>query len=182
MGPQTEAYSHIEVSGDDISAVVRGISSDPLRKIILGKYDLENVEKGEYYPMDRYLSLLYEIEEKMPSVLRNIGRHVIQEAILPDGITAFDQALEVADTAYHLNHRGAGKDEIGHYRFERQPDRSLHMIVDSPYPCLFDEGVILGIADKFGAKINITHHDGTCRKTSDPHCHYSIEIVEQATW
>lgn len=176
MVSQSEKYRHIQVSGDDISSVVRGISADALCKVLLNRYDLNNAQKGQYYPMNNYLSLLYDIEEKMPAVLKNIGKSIISEALFPPDVTNFEEALMVADTGYNMNHLGSEEDEIGHYLFEKKSEKRFHMIVDSPYPRIFDEGVILGIAEKFNSVISLKHDDDACRSKGDQRCNYHIEI------
>ncbi len=179
MVQQTDVYGHIQVSGEDITAVIKGITATTLCNVLLAKYDLHNVQKGQFYPLGDYLSLLSELEERMPTVLRSIGKHIISEALFPPAVEDFEQALEVADTGYYMNHPGAEQDEIGHYLFKRQSDPDLHMIVDAPYPCAFDEGVILGMAARFNVVISLKHYDGRCRSKSDSRCHYRIEIMKR---
>ena len=176
MISQSEKYSHIQASGEDISSVVRGISAEALCKVLLNKYELNNVQKGQYYPVNNYLSLLYDIEKRMPAVLKNIGKSIISEALFPPDVTIFEEALVAADTGYYMNHLGAEKDEIGHYLFEKKSEKHFHMIVDSPYPCIFDEGVILGIAEKFNEEISLKHDGDACRSKGDQQCNYHIEI------
>ncbi len=173
---QTENYSHIQVSGEDISTVIKGISARGLSATLLEKYGLNNVQKGQYYPLNKYLLLLFDIEERMPTVLKNIGKHIISEALFPPDVTNFEQALRTSDAGYYMNHKGAENDEIGHYLFKKQSEKCFHLIVDCPYPCIFDEGVILGIAQKFNTNISIKHLNKSCRRNSDPECTYLIEI------
>ena len=123
VSQKSETYRHILVSGEDISSVVRGISANALCKVLLNKYDLINVQKGQYYPMNNYLSLLYGVEERMSAVLKNIGKSIISEALFPPDVTNFEEALMAADTGYNMNHQGAEKDEIGHYLFEKKSEK-----------------------------------------------------------
>ena len=171
-----EKYCHIQVSGEDISSVISGISASSLSRVLLAKYGLTDVQRGGLYPMASYLRLLHDLEVKMPTVLKNIGKSIIDEALFPPDVKSFEQAMVVADQGYYMNHQGAKPDEIGHYAFEKKTSRHFVMTVDSPYPCLFDEGVILGIARRFQAVISLRHGDDQCRRKGSVRCLYDIDV------
>ena len=41
-------YEHLVVSGDDITAVIKGIAVEPLCKVLMDKYHLKGVEKADW--------------------------------------------------------------------------------------------------------------------------------------
>ena len=170
------SYSCIEVTGDAIYPVIQAIPADALSKSLLIKHGLDNTQKGKYYPLNKYLSLLHDIEIRIPSLLREIGAFIIQEAIFPPGIDSFERALASTDQAYHINHIGFKKDEIGHYNFKKISEVLYLMSVSCPYPCEFDQGIILGMAQKFNVSVTVGHSSDICRINGAPQCDYQISI------
>ncbi len=92
-------YRHIKISGDAIYPVIRAISSDELCKSFFDKHGLTGIQKGIFYPIENYLSLLNEIERRMPILLKRIGMFIMSEAIFPPGINSFKDALMQTDQA-----------------------------------------------------------------------------------
>ena len=171
-----DQYGQIEVSGESIMSVIRGISGKALSKILLAKHSLNDVQPGQFYPIVSYLGLLYDIEIKMPLVLKRIGEFISREVILPPHLSSFDQFLIMMDQTYYMNHRGYQEEEIGHYRYEKQSDEEFLMTVSTPHPCVYNEGVFHGFAKKFGVTISLDHADDACRSKGDPQCTYRIHI------
>ncbi len=170
-----DQFNHIEICGDAIFPVIRAISADALCTALLRKHGLENPQKGTFYPVNRYLGLLNDIDSKMPTVLKGIGAYICVEVEFPPNMN-FEQILMVTDQAYLNGHRGYHGDEIGHYRTEKKTDKEFIMTVDDPYPCNMDQGIISGYAKKFGVSITLDHLDGRCRSNGDPQCVYRIVI------
>ena len=100
----------------------------------------------------------------------------MQEAIFPPGIDTFEKAMMLTDQAYYMNHSENKGDEIGHYQFQKNSNTSFNMIVSCPYPCIFDQGIILGMADKFNTTIVLNHANQSCRAKGDSLCNYQIEV------
>ncbi len=171
-----DQYGQVEVAGEAIMPVIRGISGDVFSKVLLAKYSLNDVQPGQFYPMMSYLALLHDIEKRMPLVLKRIGEFISREAILPPDLTSLDQFLSVMDQAYYMNHRGYNEGEIGHYHYEKLSDEAFLMTVDIPYPCVFDMGIIRGFAKKCGVSISVDHADDACRSKGDPQCTYRIHV------
>jgi hypothetical protein len=169
-------YSHIEVAGEAILPVINAITAKTLCRLLLRKYSLNDVQKGFFYPLDKYLSLLHDIEKRMPATLKKIGMFIMSEAIFPPDITSFEQGLMLSDQAYYMNHKGVRKDEIGHYHFKKISDKTFSMSASSLYPCIFDQGVFIGIAQKFNTVISVKHNSDNCRSKGDPQCDYHISI------
>ena len=176
MSSSEGQYSHLQVAGEGILPVVKAISAEALAKVLLGKYGLKNVQAGQLYPMESYLALLNEMERRMPTVLKSIGTFIMTEALWPPDITSLEAALSATDVAYYMNHPGAKEGEIGHYLSEKISDKVILMPVSCPYPCVFDQGIILGMAQKFQVLVSVEHADDACRSKGDPQCNYRIEI------
>ena len=113
----------------------------------------------------------------MPTVLRECGTYISQEALLPPGLTTFEQFLMAVDQVYLMNHRGFAEDEIGHYIFQKKDGRDFYMKVTIPYPCIFDVGMFLGFAKKLGARISVDHVDDMCTSKGDAQCNYRLRIL-----
>ncbi len=169
-------YSHVEVAGDAIFPVIKAITAEALCKTLLEKNSLVNIQKGSYYPLDKYIFLLRDIEKRMPTVLKKIGEHIMNEAIFPSDISSFEQALMSADQAYLMNHKNVINDEIGHYYYKKLPDGKYLFSVSTLYPCVFTEGIIIGMAKKFETNITIIHTSEQCKSKGDFQCDYEISV------
>jgi predicted hydrocarbon binding protein len=170
-----EKFSGVEVSGDAIISVTRGVESEALCRILLEKYDLEDVQKGQYYSLGNYLALLEEIERRMPSVLRRIGEAMCDEVILPPSITTFEEFAVLHDKIYNMNIRGHSSEQVGGYFYKKQMDGSYLATVSTPFSCSFTQALIAGFAKKFGTFISIEHSDDKCRTRGDKHCSYRLQ-------
>ncbi len=79
--------------------------------------------------------------------------------------------------AYHLNHRGG---EIGTYAYTQLTVRSGLMRCQNPFPCEFDQGILLGVARRHcppdSALLQLPHRPGEpCRKHGKEVCEYLLE-------
>ncbi|MCP4599388.1 MAG: hypothetical protein GY847_02440 [Proteobacteria bacterium] len=175
---QGDQYSHIEVAGEGIIPVLRAISAEALCKILLVNYGLEAVQPGQYCSLRNYLALLHEIEKRMPTVLNNIAELISEEALFPPTISTFEKALLAAEQFYYMNHRGFKEGEIGFIHCEKKKDQEFLITFATPYPCIFDRGVIIGLSKKFGVKIFMDHTDEKCRSKGDPQCNFQIQVIK----
>jgi hypothetical protein len=173
----TKGLNHVKISGDAILPVVRAFSLQFLSRKLLSKYQLEDVDKGNFYNMQNYLELLHEVEENMPRMLFKIGKHIFTEAVFPPQVTTFEQGLSVVDQAYYMNHMYNEGEEIGHYHYEKLAENKYKMTVTCPYPCDFDQGIIEGIATKFNRRVSIKHDNYNCRQKEDHQCDYIVEVL-----
>jgi predicted hydrocarbon binding protein len=178
MMHEIKNFNHLEISGDAIIPVIRAFSLDFLSKKLLTKYQLENVTKGKYYNMQKYLNLLHEVEHNMPRMLYKIGEHIFTEAVFPPQIKTLEEALQSVDVAYYMNHNKQAEGEIGHYHSEKVNDDEFVMTLTNPYPCNFDQGIIQGIANKFKKKIVLRHDEDSCRQKGDSECKYFIKVFK----
>lgn len=180
MTLKLDRYSHIEVAGEAIIPVIKTISADALCKILLTKYDLENIQPEQFCPMKNYLILLHEIKDRMPTVLKKIAELISEQPSFsfPPNISTFEQALMAEEQFYYMNHRGYQEGEIGHILCEKKMDGTFFMTISTPYPCIFDQGVTIGLAKNFGVRISIEHTDDGCRSKGSPQCNYHIRLEE----
>ncbi len=177
MKMDLEKYSQVEVSGDAIYPIIIGLESNALCKSLMAKFNLEGVEKGQYYPLANWLALVHDIDQRMPTVLKEMGKYIFAEAMFPETMD-FEQVLMMTHQAYYMNHRGCQEGEIGYYKCKKVSDGEYLMEVVNPYPCLFNTGLFLGYADYFKQKISIEHADNLCFRKGDEICNYSIKTVD----
>ena len=172
-----ESYRHIEITGESLHSVLTGMTATALAVSMMKRHGLSNIEKGEHYPLESYLLLLSEIESRMPSVLASCGRAIFDNALFPPDVRCLEDALKITNTAYYMNHRGAQPGELGSYRYEKEEGGDLLMTVtDVPYPCIFDEGILCGMARKFQKKVSLSHDSDTCRSRGDSSCVYRLKL------
>ncbi len=144
----------VEVLGAVVENITKSIDSIFERQIleILKMFDIENIDRGEWYPLVNLLRALKFINEEVgPNTLFAIGKGIPQNVVFPSNIDNLEQALNSIDEAYHMNHRGG---EIGYYKltdFDEKGHRAM-MECYNPYPHHFDRGLITAMTRKFAPK------------------------------
>lgn len=138
---------NVEVTGQSALSVIEaakrlGIDIIPL----LTQYGLHPIEADQWYDQQAYLNVYQELAQRSVQNLVAIGIKVPDIAEFPPNINSIDDALQLLDQAYQMNHRGG---EIGHYYYERTGERSAKMICHNPYPSHFDYGLIYRIVQKY---------------------------------
>ena len=121
------------------------------RLVMLSKYGISNPEAGQWYKQQSWLDAFKEIAENVgPTNLRLIGKSIIKSAQFPP-IENTQQAFSVIDVAYKMNHKGG---EIGYYKLLSydESNKTIKMETNTPYPEEFDNGIFLGVFDKFKPK------------------------------
>lgn len=176
MNTDLEQFRHVELIGEAIQPFVRAISIEALSRTLLMKVGLSDVLPGQYYPLSSFLKLLDDVDQRMPTVLKNAGTFIASEAVFPPEIQTFEDFLAAINDVYLMQHRGYKEGEIGAYKFTRESDRVFHMVDDIPYPCRYDEGMYFGFAKRFGVAIDLTHVGSACRRKGDKECAFRIEI------
>jgi hypothetical protein len=96
-------------------------------------------------------------------------------AIWPSNVQNLEAALRSIDIAYKMNHNP--NDNIGSYQFEKDSDNIFKIICDNPYPCVFDQGILMGVTKKFHPNSLITHGPESCREKNGNHCTYTIKVL-----
>ncbi|HLL55631.1 MAG TPA: hypothetical protein VK447_18870 [Myxococcaceae bacterium] len=194
-GSTERTYGGVEVSGLAIQAIVEGFqqSSTLVRQMLLaegighaGPMGAVDIDTTGWYPLDRSLRVIHQISELGDSVLFHIGGRVAEGALLPPWVHDIHHSIQTIDAAFHANHRKNGRslldsatgrmrEGIGHYLYERAGERRIQVVVNSPYPCAFDRGLLTARARRFQPKAWVLHDDQQpCRKRGAPNCTYQI--------
>lgn len=140
---------------------------------------------GAWLNLRKYLNALRRIEQEIGAqVLIDGGQTVIKHADFPPTITDVHSVFGSADIAYHMNHRrngellfnpatGAMQEGIGHWKASKEGDRKASLTSDTPYPCGYDHGIALGMAQRFAPNARLTHGPG-CRSKGAESCTYHV--------
>ncbi|HEX8703560.1 MAG TPA: hypothetical protein VF815_32290 [Myxococcaceae bacterium] len=191
-----EDLKQFQVLGSSLQSIMGGfgsftmLASKFLLEEGLGTPDdtmIAQLEPNKWYPLDSWVRVFDRIHAEFGSfTLRQVGMHVPKNAMYPPQITDVVSAVKMTDIGYHLNHgingvpmfnpqTGEMKEGIGHYRAIHTPGQpKISIQVDSPYPCPFDEGLLLALSQRFNPKATITHDKATCRSRNDAMCTYHI--------
>jgi hypothetical protein len=133
---------NVEVNGRTILSVVNAMDfGRETRSDILKECGLDP-EPDKWYNQQKWLNAFRTFYHMMGErTLFMIGKAIPQNAEFPPGIKNLNEALELIDVAYHLNHRGG---EIGYYKLLsfNKLNRNAVMKCYNPYPSEFDRGII----------------------------------------
>lgn len=161
----------VEVSGEVLLSLIEGTQHRIVP--VLVKHGIENVTAGSWYDKQSMLDALKDFGQMADLV--SIGMQIPDLAQWPPEIDTIQKAFEALDVAYHMNHRSG---EIGHYRIELVSDRALDVVVNNPYPCNFDYGLIFGLARRYLPEVGdlkVVHDDDApCRRTGGDACTYHV--------
>jgi hypothetical protein len=187
----------IEVNGQTVVAVVDGLStfsalaSAYLLDERIGRVNrngLAEVEPSGWYPQQAWLRSLQRISEQLGSgVLQQIGMTIPRNAVFPPEVRDVHGAIRSIDVAYHMNHRKQGRpmfdpktgrmeEGIGHYGCESVAgQRRIICVCENPYPCAFDQGILLGMAQRYEPGARVVHDESKpCRQRQGRSCTYFI--------
>ena len=169
----------VEVNGETVLAVVEGMGRfQHLAFEILADHGITAPRAGAWYSQQAWLNAFRDIGDRLgPASLLQIGKKIPQLAQWPQGVQDIHQALASIDVAYHLTHRGG---KIGTYQYVALGPRTGRMTCRNPYPCDFDQGILLSIARRFcppdSALLDIPHRpEDPCRKRGAEECIYLLE-------
>jgi hypothetical protein len=186
----------IEVFGASIDAIVDAFKLFPsvaLKRLVsagIGTLKGKDVvvNRDAWYPQANWLSVFESIASEVGArALMQIGQQVPKHAPFPPTINDVHSAMASMDAAYHMNHRKGGKvmfdpatgtmlEGIGHYGYTPVPkERRIISVVENPYPCEFDKGIITALATRFEKGSRVTHDDAApCRRNGANSCKYII--------
>jgi hypothetical protein len=167
---------NIEVYGASMLSVIDSLGEKV--KPLLVKHGLDNINPEQWYPLQPYLDFYKDVASARFNAALNlvrVGLKVPEKAVFPEGIDSIPKALSVLDEAYYMNHRGG---DIGHYRAQVIHSRQIDMVVDTPFPCDLDFGIVQGLARRFepaNSNLAVYHdHMSPCRKKGSDHCVYHV--------
>ncbi|HEX8440551.1 hypothetical protein [Archangium sp.] len=171
--------SQVEVYGRSVQALVDAMEFLTLKaQRILASHGIKSLEPEKWYPMRGVLDSFDDILKQVgPHTTRAIGLAIPRNAVFPAGIDSFESALLALDQAYRLNHRGSG--DIGSYRYQPTGERTGLMVCDNPYPCEFDQGIILALYERFKPRgsfvLHLAHDTSECRARGAITCGYQLK-------
>ncbi len=188
---------HFQVLGANLQIVIDGFGSFPIiaNKVLLDeglgtsngteavKFDAEG-----WYPLERWLNALKRIGSEFGDyLLYQSGMTTPKNAVFPPTVTDIHSALKCIDIAYHMNHAVRGeamfspstgemREGIGHYAYSHTPGKNLVILeCSTPYPCDFDQGIIIAMAQRFQPAARLTHDASKpCRKSGGLSCSYHV--------
>jgi hypothetical protein len=195
MAETFSAFKDCQVWGSNVGAHIDAFKQYPsvLAKclnqhgILRGNQGTGDVDRTIWYPMDAWLRANFAIlAEVGANSVYTAGKKIPEMGVLPPSIHDVYSSLESMDAAYHMNHRKDGKtmfdpatgamiEGIGHYAARRREgEKAIVLVVDGPYPCDFDRGIVGGFAARFEPLARAVHDQGSCRKKGDASCTYVV--------
>jgi hypothetical protein len=157
-----------------------------------GGLGLAVIDPDRWYPLDGFLQAFQRIGTEFSDlVLRKAGIHINKQASDPgDILKNINSTFMYLDQGYHFNHARNGKpmfnpetgqmmEGIGHFAcrpFSDPPPgkQQVTLVVDTPYPCAFDEGIVIGMAQRFDPTATVTHDPKACRQKGAAACNYHV--------
>lgn len=182
----------IEVNGETVLSIVDGMGAFRYRAVeLLAQHGIVDPTPGQWYPQQAWLDAFRSISERIgTNTLYAIGRKIPANAQFPPQIETIEDALASIDVAYHMNHRRGGQvmfdpatgamlEGIGHYVYEKKGPKHLRVTGENPYPCDFDRGIVIAMAERFrpaeAMLLRVSHAiEGPCRRRGDDACIYDV--------
>jgi hypothetical protein len=128
------------------------------------------------FPLVNFLRAMSELQEQFGGpFMRKVGSFIFDKAVFPPGIDTITKGMELVNTAYYMNHSKEAQGRIGGYYWNATSERSGHMLLDNPYPCAFDVGIIETIARRFERVAKVEHQPGSCRHEGGETCTLRVE-------
>jgi hypothetical protein len=185
-----------QVLGANLQIVIDGfgtfslLASKLLLEEGLGVMDRNGMlkfEPGGWYPLNRWLNALERIKKEFGELLLfQSGQTTPRNAVFPPTVTDIHSALKCIDVAYHMNHAaygepmfnpgtGAMSEGIGHYVYSHVAgNKQISIESSTPYPCDFDRGIVIAMAQRFQPTAALTHDTRRCRQHGNATCVYHI--------
>lgn len=123
--------------------------------------NLADLRPDKFVLVQHWLDALKEIQHAVGNdKLRAVGRAIVENADFPPHFADAESMLLASDEIYQLNHRG----EVGRYDVVRLPDSRIRVRCETPYPRMFEWGVIEGMTknNKFShpGRFQVDYEDG----------------------
>ncbi len=167
----------VVIFGTSILSMVDGMGAFKNNALnILEENGIKNIKPNGLYSQQKFLNSLKVIYEKLGDVtIKVIGMKIPEKVQLPPSIESTEQVLNSIDRIYSMNHKGG---ECGSYKFTKTGKDEGIMVVDTPYPCSFDMGLIEAFMNKFredGSITFIKHFSEECRMKGASTCEYKVK-------
>lgn len=190
-------YKPFQVLGANLRNIISGFGSFGVvgSQIMIeehlgtaGPDGMIRVELDQWYPLVGNLRSLERIQKEYGElVVRQTAAAVPKNAPFPPTIKDIHSALGSVDVAYHMNHAvdgqpmfspatGEMREGIGHYLCRSVEGKKQFLCeCTNPYPCAFDQGLLLAMAQRFEPTATLAHLEPSeCRNRGGPRCTYSI--------
>lgn len=149
---------------------------------IIKKHDLNLVDlrPDSFVLVQQWLNALKEIQDEVgPEKLRAVGRAIVENAEFPPHFVDAETMLMASDAIFQMNHRG----DVGRYDVARLPDGRIRVRCETPYPRMFEWGVIEGMTKnnkyKHPGRFAVEYEAGP--KTGALTCTLYVTRVDAAT-
>lgn len=163
-----------EVLGESILAYMNCLEQDQIVPI-LTKYGLVDVDAHAWYPLQKMLDVLRDIQNQPDNVsasMVSIGVKVMEIATLPPELNTVGAVLSALGAVYHLHHRNVT--EEGWSAKEIGPGH-MHIIHDSPYPADVAYGIVWSTVRRFRPRS--TNFTVTRIENNDPDASEVYDVV-----
>ena len=170
------SLSNIEIIGAVLNSIKKGFISESIAlKMIEEGIGTKDLVDQNYYPASGFLTALNKIGEKIGAAsLMKVGSKIMESAVWPPNVTNLEQGLASINEAYKMNHRPNDPKKIGEYQFKKIKDAEYEIHCTNPYPCDFDQGLVMGVAKRFNSKAVVLHSQESCRKKGQDQCIYKV--------
>lgn len=147
----------VEVSGEALLAFIKGLPDylSEFATSILYKNNIQSPEPGNWYAFDHTLEALEDITKKFGhSILYEIGKGIVDCALLPKGMNTFTDALNNLQAGYDLNHKNGSVCKVKVVKLSMRRRRAI-VHIENPYPIELNRGILAGVARKFTPKSDV---------------------------
>jgi hypothetical protein len=136
------------INGESIGSVLAAFQMPQQARELLERHGLPAAPvAGNWYPMQRWLDVLAELEERFGSQsVYQAGLQVIDNSVWPTSLKDLSAALNALQTAYSANVHGH---DMGYYRAEAVDACQIRVQCLTPNPSDFECGIITGLARRF---------------------------------
>lgn len=166
----------VEIKGQAVLSVIAGVPDvfEDRAREILADNGIEEIDADSWHSQEAYLDAYRQITEQVgETTLQQVARSTPDNAEWPPDVETPMDALESIDDAYHLNHRGG---EIGSYDVTSTGETSAEVRCETPYPCIYDQGLVEGTVGAFNDGFaNINEVGDDCREDGADACVYEVE-------
>ena len=145
-------------------------------------------DADKWYPLANNLRAIDRIQQEYGSIIiRQMSAALLRNAKFPPSVNNIESGLASVDVAYHINHAKNGValfspatgqmgEGIGHYTTKPVAGKKQILCeVNTPYSCVFDQGLLLAMAHRFQPTASLVHQNPTqCRNSGFPSCSYAV--------
>jgi len=186
----------IEVHGESLKWVLSGFKLMPATGLkFLSRFRLTTwgadgkpaFDATAWFPLEAWLECFEAIQRDIgANLIFEIGKNLGTNGEYPVPVSDIHTAMKLLDSGYHFYHRKQGTrmfdpttgrtlGGIGHYGSAAEGDRRIVSVCDSPYPCVFDHGILTGIGQRFQPRARVEHDAAApCRAKGQDSCRYVV--------